>query len=286
MTANRKLSELESPWRSPAWRWYYGIEPPRSSRRTSGDVWIDLLRKFLEAKAKPRGKKRTNAADYSAIEQAHGIYSVADLKRAELEALLLTATTLNDIAARCEIPVRVVDTYANVFFHVRDRLDAADWIHTYAIGGGLHDQFGARRTETIWKYVAYTAGRIALNYAMAATLTDPLPPWLVEFLSRDPNSERNVLKCSIVIVAMTTNDAESLCELHAKLQELDGRVDSKTEKLLDLIESLSTAKISKSRQRNQGDRRPKAPRPTADQKQLLLPRPHPNRPSVPGIILQ
>jgi hypothetical protein len=88
-------------------------------------------------------------------------------RRREAEARLLAGQSDDEVAGRLGIAAGVVEAYENLFYAVRDRLEAADWDHFQAIGPRLYEGYDAGDLEIIWKLFAFNGGPRVLDALLA-----------------------------------------------------------------------------------------------------------------------
>ena len=134
MRRSREEFQRANPFRDPAWRanrvyalLYEGHEP---SRRRDGEL-VHAYHKFVRRYLSIRGRKA-----YARLQASHpALLLVHELAMQEdrevpaiLEAYLLTDLSLDEIAHRIGMTVEAATYYEQLFFCVRDRLDATDWI--------------------------------------------------------------------------------------------------------------------------------------------------------------
>jgi hypothetical protein len=160
----------DSPFRRPEERWLRAQEP--HSRGTYEDPWIGSARDAITGI-----KRSSRLRAILAIQAAQAMWEAPDRRhRWELEARLLARQSTNTIAASMRLSVDVVEAFAAVFFDVRPRIQASDWIFLQAIGGPACTNFAsAEQPGAIWKYVGYVGGPIALEAVLAVTKNTPLP---------------------------------------------------------------------------------------------------------------
>lgn len=92
--------------------------------------------------------------------------------RFEVQARILAGQTDDEIAARCRLTPSAVHWFEAVFFNVRDRLHARDWIVARVIGPGLHRGFTEAEIGNVWMTFGYYGGPVALDVVLAITTTD------------------------------------------------------------------------------------------------------------------
>ncbi len=214
----------DSFFRSPAWRIFradyrreHGLLPdPRID-----DGWVEIARKLLSA---------SDACDRSgAATEARFAFAVWQAGRTLqwlLEAQLLTPRPFEEIAALCSLTEPVVEAYHHLFFDVRSRPEATDWVMARAVRSGPLNNFAGPQPAGLWKFAAFTGGPLVLDVVVAVTLNRPLPGWLRETFVTHPvlEEQRIRLKAKLAIAALTVGSAHqlgSLLELSAQLRGLE-----------------------------------------------------------------
>jgi hypothetical protein len=126
------LAWLEhSPSRSPAWRWLRATwlrERAEPADPRCDDRWVGRALRFLAAQGQPvaAGKRpRLDPAVRAALALAH---EDPPERRWLVEALLLTDVPCEEVARRCAVGARTVEAYHQLFYDVRPRLAATDWV--------------------------------------------------------------------------------------------------------------------------------------------------------------
>src|SRR5262245_38212230 len=113
-------------YRRPEWRWvraeFLHATGVRRDRRID-DGWVGSARDAIRG----RGREGSKAA---AVRAARAVWEGEPAVRGELEARLLTDEPIECVAARLELPVAVIEAYAEVFFAARPMRRAADWVRT------------------------------------------------------------------------------------------------------------------------------------------------------------
>src|SRR5262245_17282027 len=113
----------DSPWRDPAWRWLRAqwlFETGAEPEFGIDDIWVRRARDFLVARrtteVAPASGKNATQLD-PAIIGAVAIASEPGSDRcALLEAFLLSAEPLDEVARRCNLTVDVVVAFHSLFF--------------------------------------------------------------------------------------------------------------------------------------------------------------------------
>jgi hypothetical protein len=184
-----------SVFRSPAWRWHRACALYRQGRRTDrrvDDQWTARARDFLAAGGRHAARHDSGRHGPHAphIQAALEVWeAVPQAPRWLLEAHLLTGVPLHEVAQRCGLSAEVVQTYHQLFFDVRGRLRATDWVMIHVVGTYALKGFAGLPVGAVWKYAAFTAGPHALEVVVALTTGAPLPAWVREGLVGGASAE-------------------------------------------------------------------------------------------------
>lgn len=215
----------DSPFRPPDWRWRHAQGVAASGRRISRNrddpesiAAIRYLR-MLPGCRTDCDRARL-AAQWPAHHAAHQLAESDGPLVWEVQAVqarLLADQTDEEIAARCGPSAEAVHWYEALFFHVRDRLRARDWVMAHAIGGDLWHGFAGQPLGALWRYAAYSAGPHALDVVIAVTTGQPLPAWLRASFRGSPAYEeaRFRLRARLALAALAARSVEELAPLAA-----------------------------------------------------------------------
>jgi hypothetical protein len=254
----------DSPFRSPAWRWeranWLYEHGGRADSRIDDD-WVACARDFLAARgpqAEARPTRRRRAHD------PH-IQAALDLSQADpqaprwrLEAHLLTDAPLDEVARLCELPVEVIEIFHQLFFEVRPRLRATDWVMFHAVGTYYAKGFAGLPVGSLWKWAAYTAGPRALEVVMALTTNAPLPDWLRNGLAGGAYAEaRFRLMGKLTLRAMAADSPaewDALVRARDQLRRLDRKAEGACEGPTDMLRAMERFLSTGSRRRRTGRR--------------------------------
>ena len=168
--------------RVPHWRWLQAqslIDQNANPDPKVDDAWVLDARNAISGCA--AGPK------ISAINEALAVWRDGSLERRwELEARLLTDESLEQIARKGELTVDVVEAFAELFFAVRARRKATDWLMRRAVEYNPITGFTGPLPGALWKYVALTDGTAALELVIAVTTDRPLPrAWSPTFQAKE-----------------------------------------------------------------------------------------------------
>jgi hypothetical protein len=224
----------DSFFRTPAWRWaraHWLAEHRRRKCRAADDAWVERAVHYLAAqrKAKPGRAPAPPPAYDPAVEAALDLYrDTAPQRRWHVEALLLTAEPLEEVARLTGVPVETVEAYHQLLFDVRPRLQAKDWVMLRAIGTTGPQGYDGQRLGPLWKLVAYTGGRLALDVVIAVTTDRPFQDELRRAFGADAafRQQRLRLMGKLTVAALTTESADALAalaEVREQVRRLDGQ---------------------------------------------------------------
>jgi hypothetical protein len=252
----------DSPFRSPAWRWeranWLHDHGGRTDRRID-DAWVARARDFLAARgrqAEARPSRRHRAHD------PH-IQAALDLWRADppaprwrLEARLLTGAPLDEVTRLCDLSVEVIETFHQLFFEVRPRLRATDWVMFHAVGTYYAKGFAGLPVGSLWKWAAYTAGPRALEVVMALTTDAPLPTWVRDGLAGGVYAENRFrLMGNLTLRAMAADSPaewDALVRARQQLRRLDREVEGACEGPTGMLRAMERSLCTRSRRRRTG----------------------------------
>ncbi len=135
-SASPSLADLDllAPDRKPDWRYrrvLAWIGSGRMRRNAGHDHYVRLMREWLVRRhlAGSEGARRRLEADFAGPAGAMWIHEKADpMSRLRVECRILAGESDAEIGAKEGVPPESVLWYEKLFFHVRDRIEASDWI--------------------------------------------------------------------------------------------------------------------------------------------------------------
>jgi hypothetical protein len=130
------------------------------------------------------------------------------LQRREAQARLLTEGSFAQVAEKCGSHPRVIETFHDTFFHVRDRLRVEGYILFQVIGPKAHRGLTEGDVDVILKMYAYSGGPIALDRLVDYFKNPPVVPERPEQLGpAELRSlrDRLLIRASIVLDALPIN---------------------------------------------------------------------------------
>ena len=160
----------------PDWRYRLAIEyancrcTVRPLECPLVDQCVTLIRQNSQSSGKPtRGHQLRLSQVSKSLHHAYELFSnakYAELKL-ELEASILARQTDREIADATGLPDEICSIYEKVFFQVRDRLDAIDYIMIEVIGCSMLDCEPQSLAKQSLLKLAYCAGSPALEEILA-----------------------------------------------------------------------------------------------------------------------
>lgn len=152
-------------------------------------------------------------ADYKRLAERHpdvaaahdGFRRAALLQRAEVEARLLARQGDEDIATRCGLTAAAVGAYHDLFFRIRDRLNAECYIYNVVIGPKAHAGLTEDDVNVILKLLGYAHGPLMVDLALRYFRNPPaLPPRLNGLDAAALANLHLLLQVRLLILTMVT----------------------------------------------------------------------------------
>ena len=156
------------------------LRPAAGSPAARDDGQVREAVRFYRALQR-RGDDRAQAklsGKMPSLYQAWQLYQEPSWEAWVLEAHLLAGEETRVIAQKCGLHVDVVDVYHDVFFDVRDRLRAHDWVLCRVIGPRVSQRFRESDRDVLLKLYGFLGGPLVLD-GLVEYLQDPdiaLPP--------------------------------------------------------------------------------------------------------------
>jgi hypothetical protein len=226
----------DSPFRPVNWRWEKARALQAAARRPDrryDDAHIAAALAFLGDRAKVGDEwaELEFLRRHEPVYLAARYYAAADgpdrVVRDALEARLLAANTTEEAIAKVlRCPLEAVRWYERLFFNVRDRFEARDWLMAYALGPRAH-QVNDSDTALLWKIAALCGGVIVLETFMEImgkhVLEDEA---LVDRYCRD--QARDLVARRALVAALTIRGRDpyvklQLMEVNAKFVEIEAQ---------------------------------------------------------------
>jgi hypothetical protein len=96
----------------------------------------------------------------------------------EVQARVLAGQTDAEVATVCGLTPGAVGRFEVLFFGVRDKLGAPDWVDRMAVRPGSTSWAACSDLGEAWRSLGYHGGPLVLDLVVAATTGRPLPPWV------------------------------------------------------------------------------------------------------------
>jgi hypothetical protein len=174
MYAGPCLIETNNPFRSLDWRWARASRlvecGKRASRRRDDAVTADAVRFLVgERRCQTASARSRHERRWAGLLAAQRLRAEGSL-RWEVQARLLAGQTDAEIADACGLDAEVVYWFESLFFHVRDRLQARDWIAIRVLDVPLLKGLHVDDLEKIWMLFGYYGGAAMLPDVMAVSV--------------------------------------------------------------------------------------------------------------------
>jgi hypothetical protein len=153
-----------------------------------------------------------------------------------IEAYLLTTVPFERIAVICGLSTAAVETYHELFFDVRPRMAATDWLLRQAVGWRSAFDHAAPDLGRVWKYLAFSGGLNVLEAVIAVTTNTPLPDWMVNAFS-NPAVDQARLRLSVklyisALTASTQQQSMAVAAIHKRLRRFEKVDDEESEDMM------------------------------------------------------
>lgn len=148
------------------WRWREACSVVRDGRGTidGSDPIVARLAAYLPNADSARDHDgQIDGHGWPGFAAARRLYEDGGPLRMQVEAYLLTGLDDEAVAARCGLTKDVVSNYELVFFNVRERLGAPDWVVSAALGRRHAPRDERSAAVYLLKGFAYFGGRVLLD---------------------------------------------------------------------------------------------------------------------------
>jgi hypothetical protein len=204
----------DSPFRRPAWRSERAFEMlthrPRPLRpRRSDDQYVRAYYWYMQnslAAGDDAVERQHLHREMPHVGQAHWLYSSDVEQRQILEARLLTSETFDEIAERFVTAAQTIECFEQLFFNVRDRMQATDWL-IKAIQGPHEDRARSRdgvmtpaQRGFAYRHFAYFGGPLILDAVVMCLSRQQDEDSCLDEATRDVVSSRAALATSLLVV--------------------------------------------------------------------------------------
>ena len=143
-------------YRSPFWRVLRAshlLEAGHTADPAIDDAWVEVAKDLLVS---VKGHEFDNVPH--AIRAAYEVWAADQMPRWLLEAQLLTPRTFDEVAAGCSLSEPVVRAFHQLFFDVRSRLQARDWVMSLAVRSHPLNDFAGPQPGGVWRFFAFVGG--------------------------------------------------------------------------------------------------------------------------------
>jgi len=201
------------------------LRKPSRAFDESSDAWVTLAMRHLSADNSSHHVKPCKEPQFDpVIHESDQLFSDAanPKRRWLLQALLLTDEPITEIANRTGLSVATVETYGQLFFDVRSRIRARDWLLYEAVRCAPWRNFAGADTGCLWRYYARFGGIHVLDVVMAATGDAPWPDSLARSVgSDDPQDiERFKMKVRLTVNGQNAEGDEAVATIVGLMQNL------------------------------------------------------------------
>jgi hypothetical protein len=196
-----------SPLRPLDWRWRragYAVEQNRRPRRGREEEIVLRAVRFRRNLAS-RGGDPDAPGRHKLDPSVLGAYRVRfgqdQELQSELEARLVAGQTSDVIADRTGLTADLIEVYETLYFEVKERLGASDWVVATVLGRRYYEGTAEEDVDLIWKAVAYNLGPYALDALLEGLRhpgSTPIPA------ARDPQLDELVKLYALVLTTPVT----------------------------------------------------------------------------------
>jgi hypothetical protein len=182
---HRTVEELRryDPHLTPDDRWKSAVatvaEGRRASTRHDPPEVVEAVAFLRELdKAKDDKGREAVRARWPDLAAARRLYEGDGPLLWEVQARVLAGQTDAEVAAACGLTPGAVGYFETLFFSVRDKLGAPDWVDRMAIRPGSTSWAACGDLGEAWRSLGYHGGLLVLDLVVAATVGRPLPAWV------------------------------------------------------------------------------------------------------------
>jgi hypothetical protein len=265
------------PHHAPDWRWRAAEGLARDGRAPTPDPRPPAVAEaaaYLRARGRSQDDHDRKAVlvRWPDLAAAHRLAREGGPPLWEVQARILARQADAEVAARCGLTLGTVRRYESLFFAVRDRLAAGDWVHVNAIRLGPGPWRTCHDLGQVWRTLGYHAGPWVLELVLAATTGRPLPAWARDAPGAGPagRGERLRLRCGLLVDALLLPaDADPFALFRLNLEALRARAARRPGPVAPSLarraaEVLASSEIRRPRRRPTGPRRSGPERPGAE----------------------
>jgi hypothetical protein len=241
--------------RAPHWRWLRAVQIDgggfRASRSVDGEdgfVWIrralKLKRHFERANNRPQALYALLHRDRDLF-WAHSMWA-ADKQptRWAVEARILAGETNEHIAQKLGTSPGVIDSYANVFFDVREKLQNTDYVLNVVLADAVTRGLQERHYDLLWKLLGYRGGSHVLDAVISrfTSMTRPDAPDGVNGFFQDMavNCMKYKAALSTLTVQVNTHTQLPLIDSFVKYVEIERTTDNASKAHSTIVENIGS----------------------------------------------
>ena len=212
----------DNPFRPVDWRWERArqLGSGQSPRcRWDNKLTLDASR-FLRDQEPAVGEFGGSGQ----VDGAREILGALQIRRGvprrwwELEARILAGQSDEEIGSTLGVSGSIIEAYESLFFSVREKLYASDWVMCHVIGPKFYEGLSEQDIDIIWKLWAYRGGPLVLDGLIATH--DAAHGENANRL--DPNLARLCGMAIDATVLSASDDVGGALRLHRFLSQLDG----------------------------------------------------------------
>lgn len=215
-----------APFLALDWRWRFAEQVITANRRR---LPFRLDAATAEAVAYQRAWRRCRlepsfvrlAKRWPALHGALALVERDDPLQWEVEARLLAQQDDAAIGQACRLAPATIGTFEALFFHVRDRFQACDWLASNL----RWRHISPTDLRRLWQLFAYRGGAAVLETIMAVTLQRPLPTQvLAQFRTDPPLEEQHFRLTARLAVLVETASSSAEVQTLRQLMREQGRL--------------------------------------------------------------
>ena len=168
MDRSELYNRPDNLFRPPDWRWRRATDlvddgGPLSPVHADGPV-LEAMRYLRAWRAcRAEADRQRLAREMPDLHGAHQLYLARSFQTWEAQARLLTEEPFEVIASKCGCDPRVIETFHETFFHVRDRLHLESYIGFEVIGPKAHSGLTEADVDVILMMNAYFGGPVLVD---------------------------------------------------------------------------------------------------------------------------
>jgi hypothetical protein len=213
---------------TPDWRWQLVKEQRRHPWSLAiQDPWLKCARRYVLA-LRQGGNGQAIAQRFPGLHRAWKIWASDGWDRVFLEARILAGGKQQEIAARCGIGAKAVQAFETVFFDVRDRLWASDWILCFAFG--MHNRLcEPRPLQQVVKNISYASGPLATEIVIAVASKMIGQPTPIEIPASTEFRCRRLIE--LLVEPLNEKTSAKYLRMHARMLTAEARMNMRPEEL-------------------------------------------------------